>query len=174
MATLTSSLETWLKQDTKDASLKGRKWFDEIFPSHIWTKLWSCHHRTKQEKQVRVFLLLWLSTKIFQSCLPSKSVYLTFWPLVLRREGSAENTQTNRCSPGSDCLIWPLLVHGDVGMINKGNTVCCPPSSQSLLLLPLLLSEVPAVGFFPMNQTLLSSLFHTEKPVSLHVQSCRN
>lgn len=138
-----------------------KEMLDEIFPSHIWTKLRSCHHRTKR-KHLRVFLGLWPSTKIFQSCLPSKSVHLTFWPLVLRWEESAENTEMNCCSPGSDCLIWPPLVHGGVGlMINKGNTALLP----SILAIPPL-APPPSFrsacsGFFPMIQTPLSSLFHT-------------
>lgn len=113
-----------------------------------------------------VFLLFWPSIKIFQSCLPSKSVYLTFWPLALRREGSGENTQMNCCSPGSDCLICPPLVHGGVGvMINKGNTVLLP----SILTMPPLAPPPPpppsfrsaSSRFLPMIQTPLSSLLHT-------------
>lgn len=76
---------------------------------------------------------LTLHSDTIQPCLPSESVYLTFCALVLRGEGSAENTQMNCCSPGSDSLIWPLLVHGGVGvMINKGNTVSLP----SVLTMP--------------------------------------
>lgn len=44
-------------------------------------------------------------TDIIQPCLPSESVYLTFWALVLSGEGSAENTQMNCCSTGSARLI---------------------------------------------------------------------
>lgn len=101
---------TTIKAGCKACESLGSKWLEEIFPSRISTKLRSRQHRSKPEKQL--FLLLWPSAKIFPCCLPSKSVYLSFWPVASRRKGSAENSQMTCASPGSDGLIWPRLVHG--------------------------------------------------------------
>lgn len=125
-----------------------KEMLDEIFPSRIWTKLRSCHHRTKR-KHLRVFLGLWREWFSNLVC----PVKVCIWPFDLWCCDGKNLLRIQRwtAAPLAQTVLFGLrwFTVALVWWSTKGTQPCCPPSSQSLLSLPLLPSEVPAVAFSP-------------------------